>query len=154
MLSLSSTVFAAESTTAEQEISAIPEDIVALHQQGLYARNAGATTYNEFELLQAIKAQTDDELIEQGYSAEVIADMRNGVAEERILTGTLERAKLPEEQLLKMGYTATEVAALKGLTGNETLEEISTMGILADCTTYNTLVSHIYKTSKGKTLLP
>lgn len=50
-----------------------------------------------------------------------------------------------------MGYSADEIYVMKNLTGNETLEQMSTYGILADCTCYNTLVDHYYRTSTDKT---
>ncbi len=155
MCSLSATAFAADnsgiSEQTETEISMIPEEITNLHQQSLLQKNAVTSTYNEYEILESSKLQTNDELLEAGYSLDVIADIRSGAAEERIVAATLERAMLPETQLLEMGYTESEIISLKNLTGSESLSEISALGVLADCSTYNTYVSHVYKKSLNKT---
>lgn len=98
-----------------------------------------------------LKNKTTEELVNEGYSIDVVESLKNGNVEEYILEVTFEKALLSESQLSNMGYTADEIYVMKNLTGNETLEQLSTYGILADCTCYNTLVSHYYKTSTDKT---
>lgn len=150
--------YAADTSNTKQialeiPVTEIPSDVLTNHQNVVSGRTRSAitSTYDEYEILSMMKAKTTEDLIFEGYSKDVVEDIKSGNVEERILTVTFERAALSEEELAKMGYSADEIFVMKNLSGDETLEQLSTYGILADCTCYNYLVEHYYKTSTGKT---
>lgn len=160
MLSLSVlnlTAFAADiteqDTAVEVAITSIPNEAAQYHDNIIsgIARSVSTSTYNEYEIIKMLEEMSVEELQQRGYSSDVIEVIENGNLEETILEETFSRASLTESELLDMGYTEEEIVILKALTGEETLEQISTRGILADCTCYNTLVDHYYRTSTGKT---
>lgn len=157
-LSLSVPALAVQQTPSipqEKAISSIPDEIATTHERILNpttrSSSDNVSVMDEYEVLQAAMAKTDAELLENGYTAESIAQIKSGDAAEEIRKVTFERANFSAEQLSGMGYSDEEIAALKSLTGNETLEELSARGILAYCTTYNSFVSHTYNRAKGKT---
>lgn len=143
-----------EQKTAEEiAITTIPNEAYQYHNNIVngVSRSIATSTYNEYEIIKMFEEMSVEELQVRGYSADVIEAIENENLEEIILEETFERASLTESELLNMGYTEEEIAVLHDLTGEETLEQISARGILADCTCYNTLVDHYYRTSTGKT---
>ena len=132
-----------------EEITAVPEKISAICE-GVRTRSNGTTT-SECEALLMASEMTEEELQEAGYSTESIREIRSGAAEQRLREAIFERAALPAEQLANMGYTETEIIAMKNLTGSESLAELDAMGASAECTVYNDLVSHYYVTAENKT---
>lgn len=91
------------------------------------------------------------ELLQEGYGEDTISQIRDGTIAELIRKSIFSRASLPSSELSELGYTESEIEYMKSLTGTETLADLSTRGILADCYTYNTFVSHTYNKSKDKT---
>lgn len=116
-----------------------------------HAKTVSTSTSNEYEILKMLENMSIDELTQRGYSADTIAAVESGQLDDIILETTFERASLSVGELSNMGYSDSEITVLKNLNGDETLEEISTYGILADCICYNTLVDHFYSTYTGKT---
>lgn len=96
-------------------------------------------------------AKSDAELLQEGYGEDTISQIRDGTIAELIRKSIFSRASLPSIELSELGYTESEIEYMKSLTGTETLADLSTRGILADCYTYNTFVSHTYNKSKDKT---
>lgn len=111
------------------------------------------TTVSECESLMIAAEMTEEELLAKGYSAEAVADIKDGTVEQQLRKAIFERAQLSNAELLGMGYTETEITALKNLTGNETLAELDALGVSANCTTYNSIISHFYRSSNNKTYL-
>ena len=146
---------ASPSTSQEKAIDAIPEEISSYHNRiingSARSLSDNVRVMNEYDILSTASQKTDAELLEAGYSEDAISQLRSGEAAEQIREVTFERAALPYDQLIRMGYTDTEIEKMKSLTGTETLAEISALGILADCTTYNTYISHTYNRSDDKT---
>lgn len=132
-----------------EEITAVPEKISAICES-VRTRSNGTTT-SECEALLMASEMTEEELQEAGYSTESIREIRSGAAEQRLREAIFERAALPAEQLANMGYTETEIIAMKNLTGSESLAELDAMGASAECAVYNDLVSHYYVTAEDKT---
>lgn len=89
-------------------------------------------------------------LLQEGYGEDTISQIRDGTIAELIRKSIFSRASLPSSELSELGYTESEIEYMKSLTGTETLADLSTRGILADCYTYNTFVSHTYNKSKIK----
>lgn len=108
-------------------------------------------TCDEYEIVEELETMEIKELTDKGYSLAEINDIKNGNAQEQIRLEIFKRVAMPSEQLEKMGYTNDEITALKSLTGDETLSDISARGILAKCTAYNFIDDCYYKTSKQKT---
>lgn len=157
-LSLSIPAIAIHETSSipqETEVSSIPAEISATHERLLNpitrSPSDNVSVMDEYEIIQAALEKTDAELLEDGYTTETIAQIKNGEAAEAIRSVTFERAAFPANQLSHMGYSADEIATFKVLSGNETLEDLSIRGILANCFTYSEFDSHTYNVAKNKT---
>lgn len=139
----------------EQAIAAIPEEIASTHHRmiNMLSRSPqnNANVLNEYEILQAASLKTDAELLQEGYTSETISQIRDGTIANQIREVTFERAALPFNELIELGYTEAEIDSMRSLTGTETLSELSALGLLAECYPYNELVSHTYVESEDKT---
>lgn len=137
------------------DIPSIPEEISFSHNRIIkgFTRSASNNlrVMNEYEILQSASAKSDAELLQEGYGEDTISQIRDGTIAELIRKSIFSRASLPSSELSELGYTESEIEYMKSLTGTETLADLSTRGILADCYTYNTFVSHTYNKSKDKT---
>ena len=145
----------APSVPQEHAIPYIPEEISFSHNRIIkgFTRSASNNlrVMNEYEILQSASAKSDAELLQEGYGEDTISQIRDGTIAELIRKSIFSRASLPSSELSELGYTESEIEYMKSLTGTETLADLSTRGILADCYTYNTFVSHTYNKSKDKT---
>lgn len=69
--------------------------------------------------------------------------------EDELKNEVFKRSKLDEEILEDMGYTPEQIAELKSLQGNESIQQLAVFSASVKC--YNSLSSHVYNKKTKKT---
>lgn len=133
----------------------IPINLLKRHKDIISGRvpEASVGTYSEYDIIKKLENKSTVELLSLGYSTLMANQISTGKIEEVMLSEIFERSKMSTEQLSDMGYSNEEITELQSLTGDETLSDISTRGLFANCTCYNILDGHYYKQSTGKTYM-
>lgn len=122
-----------------------------VHQDYIQSAKEQGNTFSEYEYYLALKNASQWELSAAGYSDEDIDLIKSGEIEAELCAEIFRRAEMSEKNLADLGYSANEIKVLKSLSGNESLEQLSTYGILASCTIYNELDQYYYLSSQNKT---
>ena len=108
-------------------------------------------TFSEYDGLKILKSKSKDELTKMGYSAKEIQMLYNGEIEKQIRYEILKRATMDTTELVELGYSYEDVSTIKKLKGDETLEQLSAYGLLANCTCYNECSEYYYDSDVNKT---
>lgn len=149
VLCVSYTTFAYAADDIEVESGAYEYE--QLHMQYVKEASKNGNTFTEFDYLMALENLHEEELLAAGYSTEFVNELTNGEIEAQMLEEVNRRATLNSDILSGLGYAADEIEKMKNLTGDESLEELSTDGLLATITVYNNLSEHYYESSSNKT---
>lgn len=146
---------AIEKTNIETVTYEISAERLKMHKDIISgkANEPSLATYSEFDILSKLSEKSTAELVNAGYSVSTAEQISTRAIEEAALSEIFERSKLSDKQLQEMGYSNKEIDELQSLTGKETLSDIYTRGLFANCTCYNVLTDHYYKTSTGKTYM-
>lgn len=104
---------------------------------------------SEFSMIQELKETDTATLLAEGYSISEIESAKSGALEQQVVNELVSRASLSDDILTQKGYTPSEIAQLRSLTGSESLDNVR--GLLASVTVTNTKKSYYYDTSEDRT---
>ena len=104
---------------------------------------------SEYSMIQELKKNDTATLLAEGYSLSEIKSAKSGELEQQIVNELVSRATLSDEILAQKGYTPSEIAQLRTLTGTESIENVR--GLLASVTVTNSKRSYFYDTSEDRT---